>query len=219
MDEAIWLGNQNKVQNALGGDHYLPTSSYQPSSALSNSQTKALNKRFSTIGLNLSRGFTMPSDWNSRDREIFEESYLFSNKLLSKATTTIASGAKATNYWHIGNYNMGVYPNTWHNWLVRCGVAIDGGAANIPNDGVYPTTQRDHNGYKLSSRYNYSITLPPLSEELGGTTYGPANGFWSFTIYQPNAGSASQPSLSVSWVTPVPSAFITKISSSPSRSL
>ena len=201
-DEAIWLGNQNKVQNALGGDHYLPTSSYQPSSALSSNQTKALNKRFSTIGLNLSRGFTMPSDWNSRDREIFEESYRFSNNLLSKATTNIASGAKATNYWaeatnywHIGNYNMGVYPNTWHNWLVRCGVAIDGGAANIPNDGVYPTTQLDHGGNSLSSSYNYTITLPPLSEKPGGTTYGPANGFWSFTIYQPNAGSAYQPFL------------------------
>ena len=193
--DAVWLGNQNNVQQQPGSNDALSANQYQPTSALSTAQKSGLNERFSTIGLNLDSGFSMPNDWSLKDREVFEASYQFTNKLLNKATSAIASGNKSTNNWHISNLDIGVYPNTWKHWLVRCGVAIDGGAANIPNDGVYPTTQLDQDGNTLRSTYNYTITLPALAESGGTTTYGPADGFWSFTIYQPNSGSAYQPFL------------------------
>ena len=195
--DAVWLGNQNQVQqNPLGTDNnYIPDRDYQPTSALSNSQLTELNERFSHIGLNLSSGFELPDNWSEKERLLFQSSYQFAQSLLNKATTEIASGKETTNYWHISNLNIGVYPNTWENWLVRAGVAIDGGAANIPNDGVYPTSQKDQQGHALRSTYNYTITLPKLSKSTGASVYAPADGFWSYTIYQPDPGNAYQPFL------------------------
>ena len=194
-DRAVWLGNQNKVQQAVGGTDHIPERDYQPGSALTDELLTRLNARFAPIGLDLSSGFSMPTDWSARDALVFQKAYAFSQALLSEATNAIASGDRNTNYWHISNLNIGVYPNAWENWLVRTGVAIDGGAANIPNDGVYPTSQKDHEGNTLRSTYNYTITLPPLTRVDGETVYAPANGFWSYTIYQPDPGNAYQPFL------------------------
>ena len=193
-DRDIWLGNQNSVQQAEGANDYIPDSDYQPSSALTDLKKIELNDRFAHIGLNLSNGFTEPSNWTNEEKDIFQLAYTFSQKLLSKATTEQVSGNDNTNYWDITNLNIGVYPNQWKWWLVRAGAAIDGGAANIPNDAVYPTTQSDSKGKQLTSTYNYKIEIPPLSYD-NETVYGPADGFWSYTIYQPNSGNAYQPFL------------------------
>ena len=69
---------------------------------------------------------------------------------------------------------------------------MDGGA-NIPNDAVYPTAsrQRQHAQQPLSI-LNHAASA-------GGSTateaYGPAEGFWAYTMYQPNTASDYQPFL------------------------
>ena len=195
---AIWLGDQNHVLQTAGSDDFIAESDYQPPAALTNTMQSDLNDRFAHIGFNLSTGYAMPTDWTDREKFLFQETYTFAQKLLQTATEDDTSGRADTNYWDIVNFDIGVYPNKWKNWIVRTGAAIEGGAANIPNDAVYPTTHKDHQGNPLTSRYNYRITLPALTDSAGKTVYGPVakdTGFWSYTIYQPNPGDAYQPFL------------------------
>ena len=188
----IWVDNQNVNQDAVDSRR-----SYQPPSALGAEKQAALNRRFAAIGLNLSTGFTKPS-WSDRDEVIFEASYQAALELLRAATTELVRGEKDTNNgWNITNDNIGVYPNDWSSWLVRAGTAVDGGAANIPNDAVYPTTEIDQHGESLTSTYTYRITIPSFRPESENPveSNGPAQGFWAYTIYQPNPGNAYQPFL------------------------
>ena len=186
----IWVDNQNVNQDPSNRP-------YQPPSALDTEQRAALNERFAPIGLNLSTGFNKPN-WSARDEVIFEASYQAALELLRGATTELVKGQKDTNNgWNITNDNIGVYPNQWEDWLVRAGTAVDGGAANIPNDAVYPTTQIDQHGHELTSTHTYRITIPSFRPEADNPveSNGPARGFWAFTIYQPNPGNAYQPFL------------------------
>jgi len=186
----IWINNQNADQPPSNSNPY------QPPSALSDQQRASLNKQFQPIGLNLETGFNKPTDWSAEENVIFNLAYTFSQEVLSKATAgTVTGKAGQYNGWNITNNNIGVYPNTWESWLVRAGVAVNGGSANIPNDAVYPTTQLDSEGNTLFSTYSYSITLPSLNSPSAIENYGPAKGFWSFTIYQPNPGNTYQPFL------------------------
>ena len=185
-----WLDDINSVQQPNPDNN-----DYQPPSALDDAKKIRLNQLFEPIGLNLSSGFTLPDDWSAKEHEVFQNAYSFTQKLLDKATMDDTSGLRDTNYWKLVNTEIGIYPNQWKNWLVRSGVAIEGGAANIPNDAVYPTTQKDSDGKTLTSMYNYTITLPRLNGGNGIDSYGPADGFWSYTVYQPNPGSAYQPFL------------------------
>ena len=184
----VWIGNQNKNQDKAA--------TYQPPSALSTDQQTQLNTSFSPIGFNLSTGFNQPSSWSSEQQLIFEKAYTYALNLLSTATTALVKGQSGKNNgWHITNDNVGVYPNDWSSWLIRAGAAVEGGAANIPNDAVYPTTEIDSEGHQLTSTYTYQISLPATAGAGGVDTYAPAEGFWSFTVYQPNPGNAYQPFL------------------------
>ena len=188
----IWINNQNVNQDSSDSSN-----TYQPPSALDPDQQADLNQRFAAIGLNLSTGFNKPS-WSEREEVIFEASYQAAQHLLRAATTEIVKGKKGTNNgWNITNENIGVYPNDWESWLIRAGTAVDGGAANIPNDAVYPTTEIDQHGHALTSTYTYKITIPSFRPEADNLveSNGPAQGFWAFTIYQPNPGNAYQPFL------------------------
>ena len=184
----IWIGNQNSQQ-----DTRLP---YQPPSALSSEELSQLNTTFAPIGLDLNNGFSEPSGWSSEEQEVFDQAYTYALNLLSTATTALVKGEQGKNNgWHISNNNIGVYPNTWSSWLVRAGAAVEGGAANIPNDAVYPTTEIDAEGNQLTSTYTYRIALPAADDSGSVSTYAPVDGFWSFTVYQPNPGNAYQPFL------------------------
>ena len=188
-DYQVWIGNQNSEQD----DSSLR---YAPPSALTTAQQTQLNEAFAPIGLNLTTGFSLPADWTAAQRAAFDAYYTYATELLLNATAKTATGnARIDNGWHISNNNIGVYPNDWPSWLVRAGVAVDGGAANIPNDAVYPTTQVDSDNNTLSSRYRYSITLPALGGSTATEAYGPAEGFWAYTMYQPNTASDYQPFL------------------------
>tara|TARA_B100001093_G_scaffold257173_1_gene245962 strand:+ start:79 stop:2787 length:2709 start_codon:yes stop_codon:yes gene_type:complete len=186
----IWIGNQNSLQNS--------DTPYQPPSALTPKDRADLNARFATIGLNLETGFSLPVNWTAQEKVVFQEAYRYGLDLLSEATTALVEGnMDINNGWNISNENIGVYPNTWSSWLVRAGVAVQGGAANIPNDAVYPTTEIDNEGHPLTSTYDYQIVLPAIADQAPPETetYAPAQGFWAFTIYQPNPGNAYQPFL------------------------
>ncbi len=62
------------------------------------------------------------------------------------------------------------------NYVVRAVVTAIGLGANLPQDAVYPKTQVDSSGNKLSGANKYVLTFPK-----GQTP--PVKGFWSLTMY------------------------------------
>ena len=62
------------------------------------------------------------------------------------------------------------------NYLKRAVVAAFGWPANLPRDAVYPYTEDDSTGRRLSGANKYTLTFPN-----DGTP--PVGGFWSITMY------------------------------------
>ncbi len=73
---------------------------------------------------------------------------------------------------------LGVYGT---NYMKRAVVAAFGWPANLPQDAVYPYTQVDSTGQKLSGANRYTLTFAK------GLT-PPVNGFWSITMYEIDQG-------------------------------
>ncbi|HBO13912.1 MAG TPA: hypothetical protein DD491_14080, partial [Halieaceae bacterium] len=75
--------------------------------------------------------------------------------------------------WRLAVDGMGRYGTDYQ---LRAGVALIGFGANLPEDAVYPTTDRDGNGDPLTGGRAYRLRFPP-----GGLP--PARAFWSLTVY------------------------------------
>ena len=73
---------------------------------------------------------------------------------------------------------LGVYGT---DYMKRAVVAAFGWPANLPQDAVYPYTEVDGSGQKLSGENRYKLTFPK------GLT-PPVSGFWSITMYQIDQG-------------------------------
>ncbi len=73
---------------------------------------------------------------------------------------------------------LGVYGT---DYMKRAVVAAFGWPANLQNDAVYPYTEVDSAGQKLTGANRYTLTFPK-----GQTP--PVNGFWSITMYQIDQG-------------------------------
>jgi hypothetical protein len=73
---------------------------------------------------------------------------------------------------------LGVYGT---DYMKRAVVAAFGWPANLQDDAVYPYTEIDAAGQKLSGANKYTLTFPK-----GQTP--PVNGFWSITMYQIDQG-------------------------------
>jgi hypothetical protein len=73
---------------------------------------------------------------------------------------------------------LGVYGT---NYLKRAVVAAFGWPANREKDAVYPYTEVDSDGKKLTGANRYTLTFPK-----GRTP--PVNGFWSITMYEIDQG-------------------------------
>ena len=73
---------------------------------------------------------------------------------------------------------LGVYGT---DYMKRAVVAAFGWPANLPQDAVYPYTEVDGNGQKLSGANRYTLTFAK------GLT-PPVNGFWSITMYEIDQG-------------------------------
>lgn len=73
---------------------------------------------------------------------------------------------------------LGIYGT---NYMKRAVVAAFGWPANLPQDAVYPYTELDSDGRKLSGASNYTLTFPK-----GETP--PVDAFWSITMYEIDKG-------------------------------
>ena len=73
---------------------------------------------------------------------------------------------------------LGVYDT---NYMKRAVVAAFGWPANLPQDAVYPYTEVDSDGQKLSGANRYTLTF------ANGET-PPVNAFWSITMYEIDQG-------------------------------
>ena len=73
---------------------------------------------------------------------------------------------------------LGVYGT---NYMKRAVVAAFGWPANRQNDAVYPYTQVDGNGEKLTGANKYTLTFPK-------GRVPPVNAFWSITMYEIDQG-------------------------------
>jgi len=73
---------------------------------------------------------------------------------------------------------LGVYGT---DYMKRAVVAAFGWPANLQDDAVYPYTEVDSEGQKLTGANKYTLTFPK-----GQTP--PVNGFWSITMYQIDQG-------------------------------
>ena len=67
------------------------------------------------------------------------------------------------------------------NYLKRAVVAAFGWPANQQDDAVYPYTEVDATGQKLTGAYKYTLTFPKDATP-------PVNGFWSITMYEIDQG-------------------------------
>lgn len=67
------------------------------------------------------------------------------------------------------------------NYMKRAVVAAFGWPANVDKDAIYPYTEVDSNGAKLSGANKYTLTFAKGQEP-------PVAGFWSITMYEIDQG-------------------------------
>jgi hypothetical protein len=162
---------------------------------------------FRPLGLN-AHGFGIPSNWGRKQVEALQAGYKAGQKkITSLVTTGGATTNQTTNYWTYLNNSVGTYPNTPHGYQLRAALVLAGGSANLPLDAVYAqinnlngtsATQLDgNNTYKLT--FTPPVTnpatlpvvgsLPPILSDSNGNP----KGFWSITLYQPDATQSAAP--------------------------
>lgn len=158
---------------------------------------------FAPLGLTAT-GFRVPSNWGSAQREALQDGYAQGqaavNQLLANGTA-----APSTNYWSYLNSMIGTYPNNAVGYLYRASVVLSGGAANIPLDAVYAQLNTTDGTTPLDGNASYSITFTPPAPAgtplpVAGTLpplvtngSGYPKGFWSLTLYQPDATESAAP--------------------------
>jgi hypothetical protein len=153
-------------------------------------------------------GYHIPSDWGPAQLQALQAGYVLGQQELKSFLSGTNSTTSSTNYWTILNRIIGTYPNNQIGYLVRSGVALNGGAVNVPLDAVYPNMSKYQGTAQLDGNHTYKITFtppgssgqtlpangiyPPLVSDRGGNPLG----FWSITLYQPDPSEVSAPFLS-----------------------
>ncbi|PZF75055.1 hypothetical protein DK847_20185 [Aestuariivirga litoralis] len=161
-------------------------------------------QRFAKIGLT-AKGFKVPQGWGAPQLAALQQGYEDGQKALAAAIAGQAPDA-TTNYWTLLNDLIGTYPNTPEGYLVRSTIVLNGGSANIPLDAVYPSMTSYNGTDLLDGNSNYTITFTPaqLGAPLPVTGIyppqvtdgeGKIRGFWSVTVYQPDASEVAAPFL------------------------
>jgi hypothetical protein len=164
-------------------------------------------RSFAPLGLNSATGFKVPSNWGNAQLSALQAGYTKAQKAL-KTVIGKAAATSSTNYWSILNDLIGTYPSNLKGYAIRSGIVLNGGFANIPLDGVYPSTASSSTGADLDGNITYAITFaPPLGAQttlpvvgivpplVTGADHNP-EGFWSLTLYQPDPTEAAAPFLS-----------------------
>ncbi len=161
---------------------------------------------FRPLGLT-ANGFTVPRNWGQAQIDALQAG-------MDDAKANIAAIAgstqvtQATNYWAYVNSGIGTYPNTPQGYLRRAVFVVFGGAT-IPQDNVYAglnnldgtsaTTLDGNNTYKLTFKQPATNPAVPVDGTLPPTVndrQGNPRGFWSITVYQPDATQSAAPFIS-----------------------
>lgn len=106
-------------------------------------------------------------------RKAIESAPEAARKLMEWKVPTLA---RVVNGWSMNTDTMGVYGNYY---LKRAIVAQMGLGANLPEDAIYPLNLADDTGKPLDGAHKYTINFDKGSMP-------PVNGFWSFTLYDPD---------------------------------
>lgn len=161
-------------------------------------------RHFARIGLT-AKGFTIPAGWGAPQLAALQQGYEDGQASLQAAIASQSAG-QSTNYWTILNDLIGTYPNTLEGYLVRSTIVLNGGSANVPLDAVYPNMTSYNGTDLLDGNQTYSITFtepqPGAPLPVSGIyppqvtdAQGKIKGFWSVTLYQPDASQVAAPFL------------------------
>jgi hypothetical protein len=161
-------------------------------------------RRFAKIGLT-ANGYRTPAGWGPAELAALQQGYEDGQAGLDAVIASQSAGA-GTNYWTILNDMIGTYPNSVVGYLVRSTIVLNGGSANIPLDAVYPTMTSNDGTNLLDGNQNYTITFTEaqLGAQLPAVgiyppqvtdAVGKIRGFWSVTVYQPDASEVAAPYL------------------------
>ena len=161
-------------------------------------------RHFSKIGLT-ANGYKVPAGWGAEQLAALQQGYEDGQNLLNAVISSQSAGS-GTNYWTILNDMIGTYPNSLTGYLVRSTIVLNGGSANVPLDAVYPTMTSNDGTSLLDGNQTYSITF--TEAQLGAqlpvigiyppqvtNAEGGIKGFWSLTVYQPDASEVAAPYL------------------------
>jgi hypothetical protein len=118
-----------------------------------------------------------PFDMNKLDPAVRAALNDIPQTALRKIEANKASVGEIVNGW-IVTKGLGTYGT---NYMKRAVVAAFGWPANQEKDAVYPNTEVDSTGQKLTGANKYTLTFPK-----DGTP--PVNGFWSMTMYMIDQG-------------------------------
>lgn len=163
-------------------------------------------RAFAPLGLTRN-GFRIPRNWGKAQLQALQDGYEQGQKRLDGFISR-AAASSSTNYWTILNTIIGTYPNNQEGYEFRSTIVLNGGSANVPLDAVYPTMTSYMGTPQLDGNHTYSITFtPPTSSDqalpavgiyppLVDDGRGNPRGFWSITLYQPDASEVAAPFLS-----------------------
>jgi hypothetical protein len=129
--------------------------------------------RMSKIGIEPGKPFEM----SALDEDVRAALQDLPHTALAKIEASRDTLGEMRNGWVITK-GLGVYAT---DYLKRAVVAAFGWPANFEKDAVYPYTDVDAEGHKLTGADSYTLTFPK-----GHTP--PVNGFWSITMYQVDNG-------------------------------
>jgi hypothetical protein len=166
---------------------------------------------FAPIGLTR-KGFNIPDDWGPNELQALQNGFEDGQNLINAFIAAAAPNA-GTEYWGIINDVVGTYPSNLKGYLFRSLIVVEGGVANIPLDGIYPTltsiscTPGSTNICPLDGNHTYKLTFTPptsynepLTAPVVGiyppmvtNSSGDPKGFWSITVYAPDPSEANAP--------------------------
>jgi len=169
---------------------------------------KEILDSFAPLGLT-EDGFRIPAGWGIPQLAALQAGYEQGQSILRKfIDDATGGGGGGTNSWGIVNDIVGTYPNNLLGYLFRSTIVVEGGVANVPLDGVYPTLTRyqaaSGNPTVLNGDNTYTLTFtpptnpsPPLGSAVEGIyppiesdiISGEPKGFWSVHVYATSSDS------------------------------
>jgi hypothetical protein len=158
---------------------------------------KEILDSFAPLGLT-EDGFRIPAGWGIPHLAALQAGYEQGQSILKEfIDDATGGGGGGTNSWGIVNDIVGTYPNNVLGYLFRSTIVVEGGVANVPLDGVYPTLTGNPTVLNGDNTYTLTFTQPttptlPLASKVEGIyppiesdiISGEPKGFWSVHVYR-----------------------------------